>query len=460
MLPFLTSAQTIVTGSVKNKHGEPLAVNVLVQEKGGVTISGFTTTNAEGNYTLTCKETADSISITVLGMNIGRHSKTVANRSGRVDFEIEEKPLEINEVSIIATKIKQVGDTVNYSVAAFKDQSDRVIGDVLKKLPGISVSPLGGISYMGSSINKFYIEGMDMLQGRYGIAVNNISAEDVATVQVLENHQPVRALRNRVFSDKAAINIKLKESAKGTFSVSGVAGTGYKPLMWNAELVSMYFARTMQNMNAYKINNSGIDISAEFRRHYDYERVYFGSESPLYIQSPGAPPIPQKRFLYNNAHTLTVNQLAKINENSEITANALYYHDRIKKTGFSRYEQYLPGDSVFVIEEQIGTLSKIHNLEFALRFNTNAENYYLTNAFNIRSGWNSDTGTGLTQSNAGNLDKTLSQWLDKPFFGIDNTVNLIKNTKNGCDCKIMLFSMSIYLIPKLFPDSITFVEAS
>ena len=32
--------------------------------------------------------------------------------------------------------------------------------------------------------------------------------------------------------------------------------------------------------------------------------------------------------------------------------------------------------------------------------------------------------------------------------------------KQGCGCDIMSFSVSIYLIPKLFPHSVTFIEAS
>jgi len=430
-LPVSIVAQTTINGSVKNKKGEPLVANVLVQAKGSVAISGFATTNSEGNYTLTYRGTADSITLTVSGMNVGKHSKTLANRSGRVDFEIDEKPLDIMEVIVAAPKIRQTGDTISYSVDAYKDQNDRVIGDVLKKLPGIEVSPLGSISYQGVSINRFYIEGMDLLQGRYGIAVSNIAAKDVAAVEILENHQPIKALRKRVFSDKAAINLKLKDSAKGTLAVTGMAGVGYQPMMWNGELVAMYFAKKMQNMSTCKTNNSGKDITSEFRTNYDYERVNVAGGSPLYVQSPGSPPIPQKRYLYNNSHAVTVNQLIKLGKESETTINAHYYTDRIEKNGYSLYEQYLPGDSILFVEERVGTLSKIHNAQLALRFNTNAENYYLNNAFNFSGGWNSDRGIGITRSNAGNLDKILSQRLNKPALGFDNTFNVIKNVKKS-----------------------------
>ena len=61
-------------------------------------------------------------------------------------------------------------------------------------LPGIEVALTVSIKYNGKPINKYYIEGLDLLEDRYGIANNNIPAETVDKVQVLENHQPIRVL--------------------------------------------------------------------------------------------------------------------------------------------------------------------------------------------------------------------------------------------------------------------------
>ena len=41
----------------------------------------------------------------------------------------------------------------------------------------------------------FYIEGLDLMKGHYGIATNNIDPNNIATVQVLENHQDIKALK-------------------------------------------------------------------------------------------------------------------------------------------------------------------------------------------------------------------------------------------------------------------------
>jgi len=429
--PFVVLAQTVITGHVKNKAGDPLAATVTVSAKGSALIAGYVSTDAKGYYSVTYKGTTDSITITVAGINIGKNSQSIANRNATVDFSIEEKPLELKEVSVVAPKISARGDTINYLVSSFTDQSDRVIGDVLKKMPGIEVLPAGTIRYQGRAINKFYIENLDLLQGRYGIATKNISARDVATVQIYENHQPVKALRDKIPSDQAAINLKLKDSAKGTWALTGLAGIGYQPLMWNAELVAMYFAKSRQNMSVYKSNNAGENVADEFLTHYDYERVYMNPGSSLYIQTPSTPHVPEKRYLYNSTHTATVNHLFKLGEETQLTANILYHDDRIEKEGYSHFKQYLPGDSLLTIEERVTSVSKMHNAEVALRLNANASNYYLNNAFNVSGNWNNDIGTGITRSATAHIDETLRQRLEKPFFSADNTLSLIKNVKNN-----------------------------
>lgn len=66
----------------------------------------------------------------------------------------------------------------------------------------MEVDASGKISYQGKAISKFYIEGLDMLGGQYGLATKNIKADDVASVQVYENHQPIRVLQGIVTRER------------------------------------------------------------------------------------------------------------------------------------------------------------------------------------------------------------------------------------------------------------------
>ena len=417
-------AQTIIDGSVYNEEGKSVQAIVTAQAKNSLSITGYTSTDSNGYYKLTYNGSADSIIITVSGLNIGKHSKKVANRSGKVDFVIKEKPIELKEVVVKPPKIRRSGDTLSYLVSAYTDQNDRVIGDVLKKMPGIEVALSGQISYNGKPINKFYIENMDLLQGRYGIATNNIAAKDIATVEVIENHQPIKALKDRIYSEDAAINLKLKEEAKGTLAIAALAGVGYKPIMWNAELTSMYFAKNKQNMNTYKSNNSGNDVTSEFK---SFQTGGSGvPSSQLYIQSPSTPPVSQKRYLQNNAHAITTNNLFKIGNGYELNVNGIYYNDIQKKSGYSLSELYLTSDSILSIEERINAKSKIHNAEAIVRLNRNTDENYLNNLLTFSGNWNSDNGISFTKS--GNIDEIINQYLNKPSFSITNQLNFIRNS--------------------------------
>ena len=200
---------------------------------------GYTTSRADGSYTLEWQGTADTLLVTVTGFNIAPQSKRILARTQRVDFSVSHADLKIREVTVKAPPVERRSDTLSYTVSKYADVADRSIGDVLRKMPGIEVSKAGEVKYNGKTINKFYIEGLDMLGGRYGIATNNIQAKDIARVEVYENHQPIKALKKLVDTDRAALNLRLKESAKGTWSGTMQLGGGYKPAMWSGELTEI-----------------------------------------------------------------------------------------------------------------------------------------------------------------------------------------------------------------------------
>ena len=181
-----------------------------------------------------------------------------------------------------------------------------------------------------------------------------------------------------------------------------------------------------------RIDGNGNPETREIKiSDYDYERVYMPSGSQLSIQNPATPPIPRNRYIDNRSHAISTNHLNKIKGDTELTTNILYYDDRIKKEGYSLYEQYLPSSDKLIIEEQMRSVSHIHNLELASRLNVNAKNHYLNNAFNLNVNWNSDFGTSDTHSNADVADVLISQRLKQPFLSIDNTLNLIKTIKEN-----------------------------
>ena len=212
-LPFHSNAQVYpfsLKGRVTDTSGKGVdGANVMLRKPGSTAMIGFTLSDPDGTYSISVNTEADTLQVLVSGFNISSHSKIVTRRTGTADFTVSSQQQTIREAKVAADPIKRGGDTLTYYVSQFKDETDRSIGDVLKKMPGIEVSSSGGIKYNGRSINKFYIEGLDMLGGKYGIATNNIQASDIASVEVYEGHQPIHVLQAWVKSDEAALNLKL-----------------------------------------------------------------------------------------------------------------------------------------------------------------------------------------------------------------------------------------------------------
>jgi hypothetical protein len=428
-------AQTVISGMLNSKEdGKGLSgVNVSVKDKKTAATLAYAVTDAKGNYMLKFNSATDSLLLNLNGFNLARQLHVIAKRSATLDYAMAYEAIKLKEVKVNPPKIRKLNDTINYRVDGFKDQNDRTIGDVLKKMPGIEVKGDGSVLYNNKPINKFYIENKDLLQGRYGIATNNLEAKDVESVQVLENHQPVKALKNREFSDDAALNIKLKDNAKGVLVGNGKLGAGVSPLLWNNELYSMYFNKGRQNMNTYKGNNTGEDPSAELGLMYGANNTN-NSGTSLAVQSPSNPSISQNRYLFNRAHALTINNMWSPGKDNQFNANFSYLDDRQDKGSFARSTYYLPGDSLLTIDERLNSREHVHQLEAAFLLNKNKDNYFLDNNLNFKGKWNQIDATVM------NAD-TVYQDLKSPSVSISNNLSFIRNYKKS---SLKLYSQLSY----------------
>ena len=449
------SAQTVIEGSVTDSLGHAIDAYVTVAPKGTGNILGFADTDSKGHYRLQFTAKADTLAVTASGLAIGNQVRLVANRSQRLDFRVRQKTLQLKEVSVRAQKIRQHGDTLSYLVGAYQQQGDRVIGDVLKRMPGIEVSESGAIKFNGKAIKKFYVEDMDLLQGRYGLATNNINASDVATVQVLEHHQPIKALQDKGMTDDVAINLKLKNSAKGTVAVNTMLGAGWqqsgpwrigsRPLtdgkkvigqnpLWTAEVVGMYFAKKRQNMTLYKGNNTGDDVSKELTSHYSsINSVGLYPFCPANAVLPSGAGLLQKRTLDNHSHILTMNHLEKVGKDSEVTVNIAYHHDDIRRGGTSESDRFLSDESRLLATETLTSRTHLNDLSGNLRYMWNAKGGFLANVVKFDGSWNNDKAQGALASQQNGPHQLnygsehTNQHFDRPSLAVSNTTNLIKN---------------------------------
>ncbi len=421
-------SQTRIIGRVLTGDGSPSEGFVTLSLPGESTKLSFADINGKGGYVLTYSGKADSLCIRVSGFMIGYYVKVVPNKSQTLDFTVKEKEADLKEVDIKADPVTVKGDTTDYLVGAYAQQGDRVIGDVLRKMPGIEVSGSGSISYNGKPISKFYIEEMDMLQGRYGLAVNNVSAADVSKVQIMEHHQPVKMLHGRIFSDDVAVNLKLKDKAKGTYALTTSLGGGMMESgesvakgLWNEELTGMFFGGDRQTMQTYKGNNSADNILAELSNQYG------GGAGPRTVSHvgllrPGTPGLPQKRWMDNRTYAASFNWLEKLNKDKEMTFNAVYTHDLQRRAGYTYTERYRLNAPNTNIRETQTSEDKAHRLELSHKYTNNADSNYSTNNLSFQISWNDGSVNGLTRGD--NYSSSVIQGMRSVPFSVSDRAML------------------------------------
>ena len=451
------NGQTFISGKVVDSTtGEPLSgLNVIFAPLKGSGIYGFVITDENGIYNYKHSIKADSVNITVAGAFIKKTSKIVAINTAPVDFKVVQESLKINEVVVKATPIKRSGDTLNYYVSSYIDTlQDRVIGDVLRKMPGIDITRGGQIYYNNRPINKFYIEGLELLGGRYGIAVKNVRAKDISRVEIFENHQPIKALKDIELSQDAAINLHLKEGSKGSIIASILLGGGFKPFLWNNEITLMHFANKHQTIATYKSNNSGDDIRLEINSYYDQ---IFKEKSMMSIHLPNRPKTDQERYMDNITHAVSLNHIIKLSKNDNnsntLNMNFIYLHDKQKYSSESNTTYYLPNTyKPLNIGETISATELTDNIEAKMRYNINNENLFLNEQITFRAEWANDHGTVL------NSNQTINQKFKRPDLKLQNNFNLVKVFKKNMHINyssiinVSSAPANLYVSPIIFPE--------
>ena len=398
-------------------------------------IVAYATTDKQGFYTLKATTQLSEVLLSISGFNIKQKTTRIKAHSQTLDFHVEEENRILREVVVKSQKLWGNRDTLNYLVSAYTRDKDRSIGDVLKKLPGITIEGNGVIKYQGNPINHFYIENLDMLQGRYNLATQGIKAEDVATVQVLENHEHIRSRQDQTPSERAAINLKIKDKAKGIWSKSADLGTGHNhdETLWEAMLQTMYFGKGKQHMLRYSGDNLGRSLEMG-TDHYGFSSE--GNSRMVSLVEHSSPPIGNSLFGYR--HSINLNNLAKLSDSITINYNLNYSHNFASGNSFSQTTYFLPNGEKQLLMEDIADRTHTHSANIQLIYEKNLQRRYLKNAFSLWGRWNEGRGEILSGHqfhppilNGTSGDSSISQALHYRSLGVTNRTHWVYRTAKG-----------------------------
>ena len=421
------------SGKVVDETGKALqGANVVAYGPEGKVLV-YAISGEDGSFLLKKTNGMQRLSVSFLGYKTVNLSAE-AFRDGQL-IRMEPGGFQLKEVAVTAERIRESGDTLTYSVGGFKQAQDRSIADVIGKMPGLEVKSNGTIEYQGKSINKFYIEGMDLMGSQYALASENLSADKVKEVQVLENHQAVKSLRGVSFSEQAALNIVLKDEAKSTWTGLADLGGGYgNEWLYDNRLMGMQFNKRFQTLMLYKNNNTGKDIGSEVIDLADLGG-YRAENGLLNMIALGGPDFDRECYTFNASHLLAGNWLLKTGADSQLRLQASGLLDREHQLSESR-TTYLTIEGMPVVVEDWDVTGRKRQVGSEVDYTLNGAKTYLRSRTKVYADWNSSEGRM-------NLDGTAKDLMVRPWKrSVSEDFQLSHTTQDGHIWR--LFSASGY----------------
>lgn len=256
---FLSFSQQVnYTGTVKDSLGLPvIQANVtVIPENTGFRVQ-TTTTNEQGDFVLVLRLKAN---YTLLISHMGFESyKTQISLSDNLlkTIILTERVNQLDEIIInYKPPIDIKKDTITYDADAFRTGEERKVRELLKKMPGLEVDKEGNVTTNGKKVTKLLVDNKTFFTGSTKMGVNNIPADVVDKIEILENYSSVSFLKGFEDSDEIALNIKLKKD-KNKFAFGDVeVGSGYEDHYVVHPTLFYYSPKTKVNFIG-DLNNTG-----------------------------------------------------------------------------------------------------------------------------------------------------------------------------------------------------------
>lgn len=207
-----------ITGVVSDDINKPLeSANVIakpLQEKASLK---FAIADNKGRYRLELdKEVKYEITVSYISFVeemfvLEPHSNVTTH-----DFKLQPTGEQLKEI-VIKHEFKPIiikKDTLIFDVKSFANGNERKMKEILEKLPGVEVDKNGGVTVQGKKVTKMLVEGKSFFGGGSKLAVENIPADALDKIEVIDNFNEVGFMKQVSDSDDLAMNVKLKEDKK------------------------------------------------------------------------------------------------------------------------------------------------------------------------------------------------------------------------------------------------------
>ncbi|SIR08359.1 TonB-dependent receptor [Pontibacter lucknowensis] len=401
LLPaFALRAQDFrLQGKVRDGQGAPLEYASVVLTSSRDRVQAYSLTGQDGSYALRFTASpGDSLLLTVrlLGYGIFRQylQPTPQVPDIWVDALLLARVDSLQEIVVEAKRPVTVSqDTLTYNLDFYTDSHEQTVEDVLKKLPGLEVTPDGTIKYGNREILKILIDGDDLAGNQYKVLSKNLDSGLLENIQVLRNYDENPLRKKFGEGDDVVLNLTIKEDKKNILFGKASLGLGSRE-RYQFQTNLGLLRKRLKILQLGKVNNNGTlaippagvptaalqDLWARNQQKEAQVRPITGSNAgpPAYLKPEEA--------LRNQSESASLTASHKWGERLRLRSLATYSKDRLLFEQ-QTLNRFFTGEGPVAYSEQVRTRERSPNLyaNTALTY-YDQRNWYATFESSFRSG--------------------------------------------------------------------------
>lgn len=400
--------------------------NIMAYSLPDSTLLGYAISSDNGTFSVDTSPSVKDLFIKVSCLGFKGQSITTMTGADSLQIRLEpdSKMLETVVVTGRSPSIKVSGDTIDYNIGKYTTGNEKVLKDILAKLPGMDVDEKGQVTVNGEAVKKILIDGQDFFGNQNEQIANNLPAKIVDKIQLQKNYSEFSLLSGFNTRKANALNVKIDSLHRGR-------------LTGNAELLGGWPSNYRGIMNAYSFGNKAMlgfnakyfNTGEEIMTLMDYIKLLgsvndyarsFGGQDRVIDNGVNLP-----TFLSNNINSYErrnalISSNIAWNPNERLKLNAYYmYNFEASRGQYDTDRTYMETGRTESFTETSDTRRSFHH------FGVNMK-YMLPNnaAFDSRTTITAMPQTGYRHIDKYNTEDRLQEW------DISHRMSLVKNWNN------------------------------
>jgi hypothetical protein len=378
-----TLSQPIPYASIHIGKGDQILKSLYSDDKGAF------------HYQIPANVSADSIWMEANHISyVTRRIKWSPNVS-TFTISMSEKAYQLQEIEVKSRPLamRSKGDTLRYAVSQFVSAEDRNIGDVLKRMPGVTVEESGAIKYNGQGISGMYVDGDHVFNNGYGMGTRTIQPKLIKDVEIMKNHQHKKMNADEA-SQNVALNLVLHEDARMIWSGEATLG-GAAPLDYYGQANAMSFKKSYKNISNLQANSIGETASQDVQSIGGLNLV-----EPIHADAPS---LPLLRYYANQSVSVNTNHHYKFSPVWNTHLNAVLWKDRESLNSRSQLNYLVDPQNPIRFDNETTTQKSPLFGQFVWEMEGNSDHFYIKNKLNWRGqssksdSWLQDQGSEWRQ---------------------------------------------------------------